>query len=502
MKLRNKIKLSFLIITMLPILLMLLSITVLGKIQVKSIENHYGIQINGYTSLINPSKLYSAVTDKEIEEIDKCIESEPDKLKNTKYLNAINNRLLEKFSYLLVISDGELMYNGSSDGISQEVIDVVNNISVGMKSDICRMVSSGDKDYIIRVVNVTFSNGVGGTVCFVTDYGQTFPQIRELLSEMLLIVIMIVIATGALLTFWIYKSVMKPLSDLGEATKNISEGNLDFEIPVNGADEFSELCSDFDEMRRRLKESAEEKIRNDNESKVLISNISHDLKTPITSIKGYVEGIMDGVADTPEKMDKYIRTIYNKANDMDKLIGELTEYSKIDTNRVPYNFAKVNVSEYFADCVDEIKIDLEQKGITLSYFNYVDEDTVVITDAEQLKRVINNIISNSVKYIGVKAGIINIRINDEGDFVHIELEDNGKGIPQKDLTLIFERFYRTDASRNSDQGGSGIGLSIAKKIIEEHNGKIWATSKEGMGTTMHIVLRKYLIKNMEEDNNE
>lgn len=116
---------------------------------------------------------------------------------------------------------------------------------------------------------------------------------------------------------------------------------------------------------------------------------------------------------------------------------------------------------------------------------------MIIGDAEQLKRVVNNIVSNSVKYLDKKKGIINIRIRDAGDFVQIELEDNGSGIAKKDLPYIFDRFFRADASRNSSTGGSGIGLSIVKKIIEDHGGRIWATSREGTGTIMHFVLRKY-----------
>ena len=215
------------------------------------------------------------------------------------------------------------------------------------------------------------------------------------------------------------------------------------------------------------------------------------MKTPITAIKGYVEGIMDGVASSPEKLDRYIRTIYNKANDMDKLIDELTFYSKIDTNKIPYTFSKINVASYFRDCVDEVGLEMEARNIELGYFNYVDEDVMVIADAEQMRRVINNIVSNSVKYIDKKSGIINIRIKDVGDFIQIEIEDNGKGIAAKDLPNIFDRFSRTDSARNSSQGGSGIGLSIVKKIIEDHGGRIWATSKEGIGTEIHFVLRKY-----------
>ena len=134
---------------------------------------------------------------------------------------------------------------------------------------------------------------------------------------------------------------------------------------------------------------------------------------------------------------------------------------------------------------------MESRNISLNYFNYTDKDTIIIADPEQLKRVINNIVSNSVKYIDKKKGALNIRINDENDFIHVEIEDNGKGIEQKDLPKIFDRFYRTDHSRNSKQGGSGIGLAISRKIIEMHGGRIWATSKLGTGTTIHFIIRKY-----------
>lgn len=316
-------------------------------------------------------------------------------------------------------------------------------------------------------------------------------EVEALLLDMILTIILILIFTSVLLTAWIYRSIVTPLHHLQVATKKITEGNLDFEMPAGGDDEIGELCTDFEEMRRRLKESAEEKVESERQNKELISNISHDLKTPITAIKGYVEGILDGVASSPEKLDKYIRTIYNKANDMDRLIDELTFYSKIDTNKIPYTFSKINVANYFRDCVEEVGLELDSNNIELGYFNYVDEDVVVIADAEQMKRVVNNVISNSVKYLDKKRGIINIRIKDVGDFIQVEIEDNGRGIGAKDLPNIFDRFYRTDSSRNSSKGGSGIGLSIVRKIIEDHGGKIWATSKEGIGTEIHFVLRKY-----------
>ena len=316
-------------------------------------------------------------------------------------------------------------------------------------------------------------------------------RVQLMTKDLFFSAFIILIFTSLAVGLWVYRSIATPLVKLKKATQNIKEGNLDFVLNVEGNDEFSELCQDFEEMRRRLKESAEEKIVLDKENKELISNISHDLKTPITAVKGYVEGIMDGVADTPEKMDRYVRIIYNKTNEMDHLINELTFYSKIDTNRIPYTFSKLNVEDYFSDCAEEVGLELETKGIQLFYSNYVDRNVLVILDGEQIRRVIHNLVSNAIKYMDKEKGIIQIRVKDVGDFIQVEIEDNGKGIAQKDLPYIFDRFYRADVSRNSSKGGSGIGLSIVRKILEDHGGKVWATSREGIGTIMYFVLRKY-----------
>lgn len=325
----------------------------------------------------------------------------------------------------------------------------------------------------------------------ITDSADSQGRVHVMAKDLFISAFIILISVALVVGLWVYRSIAVPLVKLKKATQNIKEGNLDFVLDVEGNDEFSELCQDFEEMRRRLKESTEEKNLIEKENKELISNISHDLKTPITAIKGYVEGIMDGVADTPEKMDRYIRTIYNKANEMNLLINELTLYSKIDTNRIPYNFTTISAKGYFGDCAEDLSVELESKGAEFTYRNFMDDDCKVIVDPEQLRRVINNIVSNSLKYTDKPKVEITMDVKDVGDFIQIELGDNGRGIAAKDLPFIFDRFYRADASRNSSKGGSGIGLSIVKKIVEEHGGNIWATSEEGVGTTMYFVIRKY-----------
>ncbi|MBQ6545646.1 MAG: HAMP domain-containing histidine kinase [Lachnospiraceae bacterium] len=325
--------------------------------------------------------------------------------------------------------------------------------------------------------------------------GQMPPEMRQLLFYVIVLMAIVLFITGVMLSLWIYKSVTEPLKKLGAATHKIRDGELDFLIEEEGPEEVRTLCRDFEQMRGRLKEASEEKIRNDNENKELISNISHDLRTPIAAIKGYVEGILDGVADTPEKMDHYLRTIYNKTNEMDRLIGELTLYSRIDTNRMPYAFAAISVRRFFDDAAEDISLELSGRQVAFEYQNEVPEDVQFIADGEQIARVVSNIISNSLKYMDKPEKRMEMHVREAGDFIEVSIKDNGAGIAKKDLASIFNRFYRADPSRHPSQGGSGIGLSIVKKIVEDHGGRVWAQSEIGEETTIFLEFRKYITGN-------
>lgn len=314
----------------------------------------------------------------------------------------------------------------------------------------------------------------------------------EFFGDAAVSILIILFLTAVILIGWTYGTYVSRINLLAKAADRIKKGDLDFTIESRGKDEIDDLAESFEEMRARLKENTAEKLRYEEDQKQLISNIAHDLKSPLTSISGYAEGILDGVADTEEKREAYVRTILSKAHEMNTLLGELSLYSKIDTNRIPYNFAHINVGAFFMDAVEELSMDLENKGVTLHYANYVSDDVEMIVDPEQIRRVINNIIGNSIKYKSADPLAIAMRITDAGDFVQVELEDNGRGIKREDLPYIFDRSFRGDASRNTNIGGSGFGLSIAKKIVSDHGGRIWATSNEGSGTTMYFVLRKYI----------
>lgn len=290
--------------------------------------------------------------------------------------------------------------------------------------------------------------------------------------------------------FWIYKRILVPLDKMRIATKKIADGNFDYELDEKDFVEIPFLYNDFEKMRIKLKENDEEKILSENAARELVSNISHDLKTPLTAIRGYVEGILDGVASSPQKVRDYLTTIYNKTNYMTKLIDELLYYSRVSGNEFSYNFEKTNVKEFFDDYVKDLYLELDTIRINFSYSANVDADTMIDIDREQIKRALNNIVANAVKYMDKEDPEIHFRVKETMDAINIRISDNGRGIDEKDLPHIFERFYRSDASRNTKLGGSGIGLSIVKKVIENHEGSVVAISKSGVGTDIDIVLKK------------
>lgn len=490
MKLRTKLIIAFFTIILVPIFIVYIGMSMFTSFQLRTMVRGYEGSGTGELFSGNAVQLISSMTAETLEEVKELIREDPAFFEDTKRLDMMNADLRSAYSFLVVRTGGAFTYIGSDSvsGNFLESLPAFGSIEDGQGVDYH---TAENREYLIKQNDFVSDRGESCSVFVVTALYQLLPQVRSIFTEMGFMLVLLLVMVVLVLSMWIYRAILRPLGKLQQATREIKDGNLDFELDITEQDEIGQLCLDFEEMRQRLKDTAEEKLQYDMENKELISNISHDLKTPITAIKGYVEGILDGVASSPEKLDKYIRTIYNKANDMDRLIDELTFYSKIDTNKIPYTFSKINVASYFKDCVEEVGLELDSNNIELGYFNYVDEDVVVIADAEQMKRVVNNIISNSVKYLDKKRGIINIRIKDVGDFIQVEIEDNGRGIAAKDLPNIFDRFYRTDSSRNSSKGGSGIGLSIVRKIIEDHGGRIWATSKEGIGTEIHFVLRKY-----------
>ncbi|MDN9011577.1 HAMP domain-containing sensor histidine kinase [Brevibacillus laterosporus] len=348
----------------------------------------------------------------------------------------------------------------------------------------------GERFYAYAKYDFRFSDGAQGGVFVIRERSPFGEVIRRLLPILILILIGVVVVANMLLYRWITRSVVKPLDLLRTSADHIKEGNLQFSLDLRSKDEIGQLNETFENMRKRLLESVQLRLKDEENRKELISNISHDLRTPITNIKGYIEGIRDGVADTPEKMNKYVNIIYSKANDLDKLVDELFLYSRLDLKQVPFFFEHVDIVGFLDECIDELYYELEEKGILLEWGKRPSQSIEVLADVEKLKRIVLNIISNAQNFMDKKQKMIRVSVQVSPVWVTIEIRDNGKGIPPEAIPHVFQRFYRAEQSRNSSTGGSGLGLAIANQIIEGHGGSIWVNSELGIGTSLFFTLKR------------
>jgi len=283
--------------------------------------------------------------------------------------------------------------------------------------------------------------------------------------------------------------IIRPLKKLEYGSVEISKGNLDFEVKARSKNEVGKVIHSYETMRQELKKSIEKQVLYENNRKELISSISHDLKTPMTSIKGYVEGILDGVANTEEKRNRYLRVIKQKSLDMEHLIDDLFTFSKLDLKQLPFEFEETNMEKFIRETTEDLALEYsEEAKIDLTIDKSQSKEIDYFVDKGQLRRALYNLVQNSIKYNVSDEKHIDIILRACPSELHILVKDNGLGMEKEELSKVFDIFYRTDSSRNTKTGGSGIGLAIVKEIVFRHGGKIKAKSEKGIGTIITLVL--------------
>jgi len=304
------------------------------------------------------------------------------------------------------------------------------------------------------------------------------------------VAVVAIIITNGLLVILMLKSIMEPMTILQTATHELRDGNLDYKVPYSSKNEIGQVCADFEEMRQRLKESVEQQQKYEENRMQLIAGISHDLGTPLTTIKGYASGILDGIADTDEKKMRYVGVIYDTAQGMDTLVSELSMLSKLSLDKVPFYFEKIKAKDFFEEYTAYAADTLGEAGIEFIYNFECDEDREINIDPAQFRRVLNNLIDNSRKY-GAEDGTAKIMLsvrNGEDGHTEISIEDNGQGVPADERDKIFETFYRGDKARTGHKNGSGLGLAITKQITDRHGASIRADESELGGLKVIIDL--------------
>lgn len=407
-------------------------------------------------------------------------------------------------SNILIIADDEIVYKTVGADV-YSMLDRTFDICGKSLSDIKEsFVTSGANGTVITNVFEIENEGTVKTVA-VNENLRSVVGSKIVLNGYLLllkggnvitvaiiIAVIAIIVTNSILIIFMLRTIVKPMQILSEATHELRDGNLDYRIPYSSKNEIGQVCADFDEMRRRLKESAEQQKKYEENRTQLVAGISHDLGTPLTTIKGYASGILDGIADTDEKKMRYARVIYDTAEDMDTLVSELSTFSKLSLDKVPFYFEKINAKEFFDEYADYISQTLSEVPTNFSYSFECDENRVINVDPSQLKRVLRNLVDNSRKYASPdRYGEIRLTVSDAQDGkTRICVEDNGLGVSESEREKIFETFYRSDKARTGAKKGSGLGLSITKQITDRHGASIKADESELGGLAVIIELPK------------
>ncbi|WP_435170885.1 sensor histidine kinase [Paenibacillus glycanilyticus] len=474
MSIRVKLYMSYLAMVFLPMVLILgFVVFVLYAGGMQDLREYFRVEKEEKT---NQSLIYG--------ELKYVLENDTDKLSSPAYTDKLQRRLADQWAGLIM----------TKDGIVTEVPVFLKELSPhedwqGLFDKSPDTVSFRAFKFQVNDIAFRYPDGHNGQMLLLRRYDVVPPLWRPIGT---LIFIAFIGLSSLILTYYVSRSIIRPIHALKTAALQIKDGDLSQKVVVKSKGEVGQLAAAFEAMRIQLKQSIDQSLQYEENRKQLLSHISHDLKTPISAIKGYVEGIMDGIANTDEKRQRYMETIYHKANDMDQLIDELFLFSKLDLHKVAFDFKTIDSVKYLGHYLEEQRFDLEKSGVQLRFEAPPGEQLLIAADPDKLGRVLTNILNNSEKYMGQLPESadkrVTVSVREKGSDVLVAVEDTGPGIEKEDLPYIFDRFYRAEQSRNSETGGSGLGLAIVKQIIEGHGGTVWAENAEGGGARFCFLL--------------
>ncbi|AIC92969.1 sensor histidine kinase [Shouchella lehensis] len=483
MSIRVKLILSYVLMTIIPIGLFILFLHLLFHLFLNNIEEMKEFyQVDDRTVEAFFYEELAAIT-----ELKQVAISSPDELLDESIISRYEN-LLGHRQIAIFVRKGDTLTNGQQADTStfysylpahqlSESDPYVNHQG---------QIGEDGQYWLYTGTDFRFADGDDGSLFFTLDVEPVSDFLTNIIPLVITGFIVAFILTNGVITYVISKHLIQPLKRLHRSAGEIASGNLNEQTGIVRNDEIGDLASAFEEMRLQLKQSVALQEKYDENRKELINNISHDLKTPITSIKGHIQGIIDGVARDQNKLDKYIQIIHTKASEMDQLIDELLLFSKLDLNSIPFHFECVNLRPYLRDIIEAFQLEYDEVEIESNVS--IHPETLVLADRAQLYKVFANLLANSVKFMNQDEKRIHVHASERGQVVCISITDNGQGIEEKALPYVFDRFFRAEASRGTDQGGSGIGLAIVKQIVEAHEGMVEITSKVNEGTTIQFTL--------------
>lgn len=289
------------------------------------------------------------------------------------------------------------------------------------------------------------------------------------------------IAVSLFFTGKLAQQIMKPLNALEQGAQRIRNNNLTQDISYHGEEEFEDICHAFNQMQAHILAEREKNQAYETSRTEMIAGISHDLRTPLTAIRGSIKGILDGVV-RGEQQNKFLQMAYRRTEEMNKLLTQLFELSKLETGNMPLHLQKTNLFDWISTYIEEKR----EQGEAVEWIEELAQGAgSVLIDREQMHRIFDNLLENSRKYAEVQRIRITISGTETEQDVLLRFADNGQGVPEEKLTSIFEEFYRTDASRKKKEG-NGLGLYIVKNLIESMGGQVWAKNEAGLAIYIRL----------------
>lgn len=306
--------------------------------------------------------------------------------------------------------------------------------------------------------------------------------------DLTLATILLIFATGiaGALGYYLSAPVTDSITALARAARSIERGHLETRVEVQGGSEVGDLARAFNQMAAQLETAAHNQRELDTLRRDLIAWVGHDLRTPLASVRAIVEALADGVVTDTPTVDRYLRTAKRDIGALALLIDDLFEMAQIDAGGIKLEWQPVALSDLISDTLESFSAQAFEKNIALGGEVAPDVDPVQC-DARQVGRVLNNLVGNALRHTPA-GGQVTVDARTSGDAVRVVVRDTGEGIPADDLPHIFERFYRSEKSRSRVTGGAGLGLAIAKGIVDAHGGRMEVSSTAGRGTQLVFVL--------------
>ncbi|PJI09313.1 MULTISPECIES: sensor histidine kinase [Clostridium] len=419
------------------------------------------------------------------------IKSEDSLKKNAAYI--VKNTLYMKLTTTIIDKNGKVILSGNrakanvsnpelSPAEYRAIMHRKGNLEgytiIKDKNDFCNLT-------IWRKIGGINSNSPSGLIQLSTPFHSTKEIVYRQLYIYIVASIMILIL-AILIGGMVINHTLNPLFTITSIVKNITAGDLNKRLPTNNNQvEIDQLSTAFNEMLSSIETSFKNEKALKKKMQQFISDASHELRTPLTSIRGFVEVLLLGSYKDEKKLKIALNSILSESERLSELVNNLLTLTRLDRD-VHVEFSKQNMKDIIEEIYPGLKILAAKRKVNIN----LNGDSYFLGNKNQIKQVIFNIVQNSINHTDNENGVITLSLSSEKNSIILKLQDNGSGIPKEDLDHIFDRFFRSEHHRSRKSGGYGLGLSIVKSIIENHNGKISAESEVNHGTSFYIYLNK------------